>query len=932
MRIGSLLIEPTAIAFGAFVASALSAALWWLVRRRVERVWLPTIKIVTLPRRILPRLVLRLPPLLAFFCFLLAAFALVLMTTKPRTLVYKTFEPNEAKILIFCDLSASVAAHLTVQEYASRVAAEVQSLGSGGRISIATSARPDAIAIQDGEEAARMIRDQGFHRAGIRLGPALRQLLTKASDTNRLIIVSDRDQHSWSGFNWRYLLDDMDVRFLDVSRPGGPRWAELFIREARYVSAADGTAQSVDWDVDIARHQSGGEATAGAAREVQSELSVAQGDGILATMVVRLAAERSQQTVRLSWPATAMRSAFGSAPLVFRLKGNELGDGPDLEFRALPRGLRQEALVVSAATGERWLEDPAAQLETSLGVLGFRVRRQDFLLQPGTVALQHPLVILLAGTGDSLDRYCPLALETRRVAAHAPAAAKKRQEPAPIVWLAPQSLGADWGDLCRCHARLLGGGRAADPAPVDPPHCRGVTSRAQFVGVLKSLGAGPVGGQVGDALGTLAWHSEDGASRLQVLAFSLPLTPSPETGITHGSLPMLVKELLAWQEVSRSTSAQSEQWPRIDDLSIAASGPWAVARGSTMLDDDAAMRWSQSNVPTGESLGGVASTADLPPPIVGDGVVTASGLPAKKDSEDPLPWLLGAAALAALLAGFEATVLLIGGMRRRARGRLGSRPSASPTASHVLLAALLGALSALAAPPAAEAKVQVVTVGGAGGEGQTLRGLAREVAQRTSVELAVLPLHFSRLTPAALEEPWIWGRDLSSFVGPRGELRPEVQTWLVRGGLLVLEAPLGTAANANAVTAALTRLTALLSGNGGSRGAGRWLPLPPDHELMRSFYLLEALPSCGADTWRGFELDSRLAILVVPASMITALADQSSGPFCSGAAGAASGAGVPSGPAWEQGVRTFVNIVMVALATDYKKDQIHLPEILKRLR
>ena len=34
----------------------------------------------------------------------------------------------------------------------------------------------------------------------------------------------------------------------------------------------------------------------------------------------------------------------------------------------------------------------------------------------------------------------------------------------------------------------------------------------------------------------------------------------------------------------------------------------------------------------------------------------------------------------------------------------------------------------------------------------------------------------------------------------------------------------------------------------------------------------------------------------------------------------------------EKGYRAFINLLMVALTTDYKKDQVHLPEILKRLR
>ena len=144
---------------------------------------------------------------------------------------------------------------------------------------------------------------------------------------------------------------------------------------------------------------------------------------------------------------------------------------------------------------------------------------------------------------------------------------------------------------------------------------------------------------------------------------------------------------------------------------------------------------------------------------------------------------------------------------------------------------------------------------------------------------------------------------LNQLLAPKAELA----LWLRRGGFLVIESPLAPAA--------LAKLTAPLKDTG---PGGGWNPLPPDHELMRSFYLLDALPACRSEIWRGFHYDGRLAILAVPFAFLATLRDRATPEACA--------------PDQERGVRVLVNMIMVALATDYKKDQIHLPEILKRLR
>jgi len=213
------------------------------------------------------------------------------------------------------------------------------------------------------------------------------------------------------------------------------------------------------------------------------------------------------------------------------------------------------------------------------------------------------------------------------------------------------------------------------------------------------------------------------------------------------------------------------------------------------------------------------------------------------------------------------------------------------------------------------AQVQIDVLRGGGGAGgaapTSFAELAREVAQRTSIEVAQRPAVWEGLDEVSLAEPWLWVDDLRSISGPGGSLRPDIVFWLKRGGLLIIE---GVASPEE-----LARLTTLPFQHDPVRP--EWQPIPPDHELMRSFYLLDALPTCQNIVWRGFNFDARMAILAIPYRFLSTVQDvRVAIPGC------------PNVPERERSTRLFVNLLMVALATDYKKDQIHLPEILKRLR
>jgi hypothetical protein len=938
LSLSNLLLSPSGIFAGAAALGVFGLVVWWLVRKRVTRVWLPTIRIMRLESRVLPRLVLRLPPLVAFLCYALLAATLAAFALKPRTQVYTPFEPDQTRVHVFLDLSPSTAAHLTLDDYAGRVARLWTTLKENGRVTVSTSLAPETQEPQTAVEVEALVKRGGFHRAGLRLGTAVKRVVEEIGELDRLFIVSDRDLHSWTGFNWRYLLDEMDVTFVDLTAADAASRQNVFVYDARYLSAP--SAATMEWELELARRGAGsGETPSGA---LAGKLEVVYMGRTLGTFPWSLPAGRSRAAVRAEWPAVALEGGEGAgvsgeggvsreAPLVFRL----IVDGGDVlalddEFRVEPQGLKQDALLVASTGGERMLEDPAGQLSLALEVLGFRVRRQDFLTQPGPAPDAYPFVALVGGSGLGVDRFCPRSIELARIAARSRQGARDGWRTGmPRVWLAPTALNADWQELCQCFARLMTTERDGAAAPT---YCDSVEARSQWLGLLPSLGAKQVGGDVGDGSGAIAWHAHDDKSGLDVLAFTVPLTPSRATGLNHAGMPLLVKELLSWQGVIDQKGAlKVSAWPRVDDIAervwpkpanASVEGDGGAGEGSSApppppdvaatADTPADLgRLRSTNVPLGESLLAQIEAAQLPPRWASQGPATDKQLPSKKDREDPLPWLKLAAALAVSVTGLEGLSLLGLGLLRfwRRKPGEGEGGEAGGGGGGRLLLALLASGAALAPfGSRAEARVEFNLVGYTDPD-MAMTQLAREVAHRTSIEMTVKPQTFAQASQEALMEPWLWVESVASVTTPQGHLKSEIAVWIKRGGFLVIEQALPQAD--------LERLTADLVRDGEGEG---WLPLPPDHEMMRSFYLLDALPACNNEIWRGFQHDGRLAVLAIPYQFLASVKDRPRP------------AGCPGAPDSERAVRLFVNLTMVALATDYKKDQIHLPEILKRLR
>jgi len=875
--------------FGGATAGAVFALLlWWLIRKRHERVWLPTIRVMEFESRRLPRMRVVTPPMLAFLCFSVAAAAFLGFASRMRETKPSPSEPRQARVHVFVDMSPSVAASGSIFDLGKQMTDLWTSLRQTSRLTLSTSHAPSVFEPSTPEEAGQLVQSLGFHRAGVRLGTALKTQLEKIGQVDRLIVLSDRDQHSWSGFNWSFLLEDMDVNFLEAGGASQAAGTNIFFNSAQFLSTP--TQPTMDWDVELTRRSGG--ASDG---EIEGTLKATFRGTQLASTPVKFAADRKSLMVRISWPATQATglasTALADEPLIWQL---EIAGGDavaaDNEYRTALLGLKKDILLVGEPSGEQVLDDPATSLQIALNVLGFQVRRVDTLTQPGPRPESFPLWILFGGGAKGIDSWCPRAIETARIDQKWQQGAQGFTAQIPRVWLVPYSLDANFQSLCTCYHRLL---LSDSKTSVPPAYCSELNSRNAWAELLPGIGAKQIGGEIGKSTSAMAWRGQHQGSGLDVLAFTVPLRPMVATGISHAALPLLVKDLLVWQKMLLPAGVQSgASWPRIADLAE------VQLEGNRMDSVGLGPKLILSNVPVGESLMNQESLKSLPPQwgMATAGIDREGG--SRRDQDDPLPWLRLLAMVVVAATALEGLWLLL-----RFAGQLWTNKRKAMVVPLILL---------IQSGIWTEAKGQVqITTVRTENPAILFTALARDVSQRTSIEMAPRPVVSAAVDETTLEQPWIWVSGLEDVVA-RGseEIRPDIAFWIKRGGFLIVDRAPGIDQ--------LGKLTEKIFSRENFKGV--WQPIPPDHEVMRSFYLLDALPLCQNMVWQGFQFDGRLAILAAPYKFLDSLGENAPPSGCANA------------PDRERSVRVFVNLMMVALATDYKKDQIHLPEILKRLR
>jgi Domain of unknown function (DUF4159)/Aerotolerance regulator N-terminal len=182
-------------------------------------------------------------------------------------------------------------------------------------------------------------------------------------------------------------------------------------------------------------------------------------------------------------------------------------------------------------------------------------------------------------------------------------------------------------------------------------------------------------------------------------------------------------------------------------------------------------------------------------------------------------------------------------------------------------------------------------------------------------ELAFFPLLYWPISP---EQPSLSDRALS-----------RLNTYMKNGGIIVfdtLDQNSARAADVQSVGPGLQRLRDI----GHDLDIPPLVPVPPDHVLTRSFYLMQAFPGRWADgqVWveQGQDRvnDGVSSVIIGGNDWASAWAlDDNQRPMF---------ATVPGGERQrEMAYRFGVNLVMYALTGNYKSDQVHVPAILERL-
>ncbi len=339
--------------------------------------------------------------------------------------------------------------------------------------------------------------------------------------------------------------------------------------------------------------------------------------------------------------------------------------------------------------------------------------------------------------------------------------------------------------------------------------------------------------------------------------------------------------------------------------------------------------YGEGSLRRAHNLGGdIAALSPLPAPSVG---VTLSSY--GESREFPFgPWLI-TLALLLLLSDFVISLIL--------RGHFTGAKGMATQTGLIALICLVGfaasgieaqaqtnearALEATSATRLGFVLTDVPEVDATSAAG--LSGLTRILHLRTSIEAAPpLPIDIEQDELAFF--PLIYWPILRDHEGPSAKAKEKLQNYMANGGTVLfdLRDPTAGARITGQTSQAEESLQRVLTGV----EIPPLVPIPPDHVLTKSFYLMQDFPGrfAGGTLWvEGAEAKDRdgvSSIVIGSNDWASAWAvDRLSRPL---------NPVVPGGERQrEMAYRFGVNLVMYALTGNYKADQVHVPFILERL-
>lgn len=798
--------------FLGIVSAVLIAILIWFLdlKKRIE-IYFPAVTILKKEIR-KPKISFIRPPLIIFFCSLLSLMAFVFYCAKPHFLVLKPSQKGLESLHIFVDLSPSVTANNSLEQYKKKIYDFLKQEKKNYKITLSSSLSET---IFPQEKTSVFFKSIEFHKQKTNISEKISYLVQALPEVDLFLIFSDQDQNSWKDFYWESISKEKKiVRFSSEKKSEDKD--NFFVHTVTYIGKKRGIHT---WDVKISRlsHKK-------------------KSSGTLSLLLDKVDFPKKEWEIKENETSTYVNYSVEEKMisktqeiLTWKIQPKESDlIQLDNEYLTVFEQIDQEVSLIADPKGEFQRKDPASHLEIMLHLFDFKVTRYDLVPKVNYEKLVAPFVIsfLEENEGDPFY-HCPKNLENS-------------EEKKVKIWLAKETSDDNYTSLCSCLDAL---------AKTLQLQCSSFLSKEDFSKILKEKKFKQVGGSLGFSSQALAWQFSEEKKNKDITVFMIPLYPSRKTGLTYDKFPVFLSLLLEENKNPRQISSQNP-------LSL--------------------------NVDQEESFLFTLSQDKLPPIWQGSslGRLKADSLMEQKESFFIILTLLVTMILALLVESFVHLKQKVIYFLLFFLVPLVSQKS-------------FGAIDLTYYKP--EKNLLEVSK------------IAFALSDVTSSFLNERIKAFSRIEDTLFEEPWIWinGSFLSDF-DKNKETFKKLIVWIQQGGILIVEGK-----KQEEIFKKIEKHMSLIE-------KSSWQNVPLEHELLRSFFLLKSLPACDSDGWQILEYEKRIAAIHIPFELLKAL--NSSEPRKNTCFFGE-----------ERLAQSFINIVMVALTLDYKKDQIHLDEILKRL-
>lgn len=214
-----------------------------------------------------------------------------------------------------------------------------------------------------------------------------------------------------------------------------------------------------------------------------------------------------------------------------------------------------------------------------------------------------------------------------------------------------------------------------------------------------------------------------------------------------------------------------------------------------------------------------------------------------------------------------------------------------------------------------------------------LRGLSQALAQRTAIEPGA-PMAVNIETDELAFFPLLYWPVSADAERPSDEAMSRIDAYMKNGGTILFDTRDQAALSATGSSPATEALRRILGGV----DIPALEPVPPDHVLTKTFYLLQGFPGrwSGAPLWvealSGEAAQNRPARAGDGVSPVLMTANDMAGAWAINEDGSFLFPTQPNDPYQrEMAVRAGINIAIYTMTGNYKADQVHIPALLERL-